>query len=88
MRMSSFVHTGCALTATGKNDDLIRIEGYHDIIQIPHERLNDLAYINYAWSKGPNFLPAEPVVAVDSPSEDSSESDSDSMAEPDSPSSH
>ena len=85
MRMNAFVQTGCALTTTGKNDSLVHVEGYHASIDIPHERLNDMDYINYSWSKGPTFLPAEHVEVVDSPSEGSSESDSDSQSESDSP---
>ena len=53
----------------GYHASLVNVEGYHASIDIPHERLNDMDYINYSWSKGPTFLPAEHVEAVDSPSE-------------------
>ena len=85
-RLMAWVHSGGALTTTGKNDWAIQCPGFLGAVEIPSERIpkeEALEYGKHCWSRLPNFIYSDKAGPANgssdsSPSSSSSSSDSES----------
>lgn len=64
IRMSSFTHTGLAMTVTSSNDTTVSCEGLHENIELipTGAAFDDEQNLSLAWSRHPAFFAAPPPV--------------------------
>ncbi len=83
MRMRSFIVTGCAITVTGKNDNMIEVLGWTGDLNLlpPGTNFDDEDYIRDVWTAHPHFFGEEGPSIEDAGSASSSSSDESSTSE-------